>query len=68
MEVEERAVAMLKFMALVRQAVLTDDPLALPYLEAGAVMRTPEGDVVFHKTKFLELISQQISLERIGDQ
>ena len=60
--------AMLKFMGMIRQAVLTGDPLALPYLEAGAVMRTPEGDVAFHKTKFLNLIAEQISLERIGEE
>lgn len=67
MSVESQAMAMLQFMGLVRQAALQGDPLAQPYLDVDAV-RVVDGEVQFHKDRFLKVLGEQVELERINDE
>ena len=55
----EEAKYMLMFMGLIRKAALEGDELARPYLEADAI-RVVDGDVQFHKGRFLQLMGEQM--------
>ena len=68
-ETERTALLLLEVMRRVQLAVADESPEAKPYLDADAVRVDPSvpGGCVFHKDRFLKVLSEQVALERIGN-
>lgn len=58
-DMPEDAKMLLMLMGTIRHAALDGSMIAKPYLDAGAI-KVVDGDVLFFKTKFLEIMEKQI--------
>lgn len=58
--VNESAMALLLYMDAVATSAKTGSPLALPYLEADAIEIMPDGVCIYHRERFLTVMTKQI--------